>query len=60
MRLVLGTGFCGAYTTFSTFSYDTIQLALAGETRRAACNVALSTAGALLAATIGLGIVGLL
>ncbi len=60
VRLVLGTGFCGAYTTFSTFSYDTIQLALAGETRRAARNVALSTAGALLAATIGLGIVGLL
>ena len=40
VRIFLMTGFCGAFTTFSTFILETSELMKAGETLRAAANVA--------------------
>lgn len=49
----LGTGFLGAFTTFSTFTYETIELAAEKQERSAALNIVLT-----LAVTIPLGALG--
>ena len=53
MRALLTTGFCGGYTTFSTFSYETIRLAQEGDYRRAGLYAALSVVGSLAGALAG-------
>ncbi len=43
LRLGIAVGFLGAFTTFSTFSFESVQLLLNGAVWRAALNVAVNT-----------------
>ncbi|AKH97064.1 integral membrane protein/CrcB-like protein [Halanaeroarchaeum sulfurireducens] len=52
LGLLLGTGLAGSFTTFSTFSYETVRLWETGERLRATVNAVSSIVGAVL--TIGL------
>ncbi len=53
LRTALTVGFLGAYTTFSTFAYETLRLAEEGAGGLAALNVGLSVIVGLLAAWAG-------
>ncbi|MFF8830951.1 fluoride efflux transporter CrcB [Streptomyces sp. NPDC015131] len=53
VRLLVGTGLCGALTTYSTFSYETLRLIEGGASRTALLNVVGSTAAGLGAVCAG-------
>jgi CrcB protein len=53
-KALFATGFCGAYTTFSTFSFETIRLVEEDKWRAALVYVGLSVALGLAAAGVGL------
>ena len=53
MRNLLITGFCGGFTTFSTFSWQTVDQMQRGQWGAAAANVLLSVALCLLATWLG-------
>jgi CrcB protein len=52
-RQFVMTGFCGGYTTFSTFSLETFRLLQAGDARTALANIAASVGASLLAVWLG-------
>lgn len=56
LRPLVGTGFCGGLTTFSTFAVETDRLLRAGNAGTATWYVAASLAAGLLAVAAGAGI----
>jgi CrcB protein len=56
LLLLAGTGFCGAFTTYSTFSYETLRLAEDGRVGAATVNAVGAVLPGLAAAALGVAI----
>src|SRR3954447_3055903 len=56
LTVTLSAGFCGGYTTWSTFAYESLALTQEGAALAAAANVVVSVTVGLLAAAAGLAL----
>jgi len=54
VKIALGIGFLGAFTTFSTFSLDTVLMIQAGDIQKALLNILFNLGLCLMAVFIGL------
>jgi len=54
LRTAVLSGFLGAFTTFSTFSFDTVELVRTGHAMKAIGNVGLSVGIGMAAAALGI------
>jgi CrcB protein len=57
---LMGTGFCGALSTYSTYSFETVRLAEDGQWAQAGLNVGVSLGAGLAAASVGVWLGGVL
>jgi len=55
-KVILGTGFCGAYTTFSTFTFEAVRLLEEGALRRALRYVLGTAVSCAAAAALGIAL----
>jgi CrcB protein len=56
MKLLLGVGFCGSFTTFSTFSVDVMNMLSRGEMIKAGSYVIANNVGGIAAAACGMSV----
>lgn len=54
MKLFLGVGFCGSFTTFSTFSVDVMNMLVKGEMIKAGSYLIANNVGGIAAAACGM------